>query len=233
MTWIATYLNLGKLTFTVPLKPPRFSLEPSHLRWRAKLGAQGEQKSSKINPLQIIFISPWDKSHPWQGWFNSSLRQEGNSLRTCENILFFPFSSKSSFWSTFDIRQGAQGVKGGFHNSLHFTPEVYPSWERTASSRKRKPGAPMSSLKECNNRREKEGKPKLFQPWWDAERFAASRQTEESRFLLNYAICCEVRETDAATREGCLQGRRRQRQKKPGLLSLGIFILLEQLGPSL
>lgn len=135
MTWIATYLNLGKLTFMVPLKPPHFSLEPSHLRWRAKPGPQpliytaalkdGEaepqlkaprenKKAQRINPLQIIFISPWDKSHPWQGWFNSSLRQEGNSLRTCENILF-PLPSKSSFWSTFDTPQGAQGVKRGFH----------------------------------------------------------------------------------------------------------------------
>lgn len=52
----------------------------------------------------------------------------------------------------------------------------------------------MSSLKECNTRQEKEGKPKLLQPGWDAEGFAASRQAEESRFLLNYAICCEVRE---------------------------------------
>lgn len=92
--------------------------------WAAAQGAQGEQKSSKINPLQIIFISPWDKSHPWQGWFNSSLRQEGNSLRTGENVLF-PLSSKSSFWSTFDTRRGAPGVKRGFHEST-LLPEYIP-----------------------------------------------------------------------------------------------------------
>lgn len=104
-------------------------------------GAQGEQKSSKINPLQIIFISPWDKSHPWQSWFNSSSRQEGSSLRTRENVLF-PFPPRVPSGPLLTLGGEPGGQKG--ISRVHFTPEYFPRENAPPLPGREKTGVPKS-----------------------------------------------------------------------------------------